>query len=162
MIFRCNSIQNFKILTLKLKNESPKCSCGYPIESRIHMILDCPVYNDLRNYCMSRMVSTITTAHPWVITVQQIKTRTAMAYLILDPSWFRRDIGSPGRGLPNIMTQETTDKLESIGRTFCYQLYKRRFSISSEVEERSETEGSSDFSVPDTTKESGSDESMSV
>ena len=118
------------------------CSCGYPIESRIHMILDCLVYTDLRDYCVSRMVSTITAAHSWVITVQQIKTRTAMAYLILDPSWFRRDIGSPGRGLPNIMTQETTDKLESIGRTFCYQLFKRRFSILSEVEESSKTEDS--------------------
>ena len=141
-------------------NESPKCTCGFPVENRLHMILDCSNYDDLRNFCVEQMVTTITSVHPWVIPVESIRSRTAMAHLILDPSWFRRDIGSSGRGLPNIMSKETTDKLESIGRTFCYQLYKRRFSILSEEDEESETDDSSSYSLHDTSEESGSEDSI--
>ena len=81
-----------------------------------------------------------------------------MLYLILDPSWFRSDIGSSGHGLPNIMTKQTTDQLEKIGQVFSYQLYKRRFSILSEEEEDSETDEESTYTLHDTTKDSESDD----
>ena len=72
--------------------------------------------------------------------------------IILDPSWFRKDVGSAGQGLPNIISETDANTLECIGRTFCYQLYKRRFQILSEVDTDSETEDDQDaYSVHDTT-----------
>ena len=81
-----------------------------------------------------------------------------MLFLILDPSWFRSDIGSPGHGLPNIMRKETTDELEKIGQVFCYQVYKRRFSILSVEEDDSETDEESNYTLHDTTEDSESED----
>jgi len=41
------------------------------------------------------------------------------------------------------MTKETTDHLESIGWTFCYQLYKKRFELYSRDED-SDTDDTED------------------
>ena len=84
-----------------------------------------------------------------------------MAHLILDPSWFRSDVGSEGKGLPCIMTKETTDQLERIGRTFCYQLYKRRFELYSKDEDSDsdDTEDEDGYSLHDTSESSSSSDS---
>ena len=81
--------------------------------------------------------------------------RKTLEHLILDPSWFRFDIGSPGKGLPNILEKSTSDDLEKIGRIFCYQVYKRRLSILTETEATdSETDTDDDsYSLHDTTEE---------
>ena len=110
------------------------CTCGHPYEDRLHLILDCIDYLDLRQYCLSRMINIILINHPGIVTKEMISTRTSFAHLVLDPSWFRDDIGSIGKGLPNILSKETTDQLEGIGRTFCFQIYRRRFQTLSEVE----------------------------
>ena len=83
----------------------------------------------------------------------------ALAHLILDQGWFRKDIGSPNKGLPNIMSKETTDKLETIGRTFCYQVYKRRFELLSHINDDtdSETDCDESYSVHDSTTTSEND-----
>ena len=80
--------------------------------------------------------------------------------LILDPTWYRSDVGSPGRGLPNILEKRTTDELERIGRTFCYQVYKRRFSLLSEKKDDSDSETDTDedeYSLHDTTEDDSSE-----
>ena len=86
-----------------------------------------------------------------------------MECLILDPTWFRADIGSPGKGLPNILEKTTTDELERIGRTFCYQVYKRRFSLLSDNKDDSDSETDTDedaYSLHDTSDyDSSEDES---
>ena len=53
--------------------------------------------------------------HPWVIYKNVIRKRSVLIYKRLDPSWFRWDIGSPNKGLPNIMTKHTANQLEKIG-----------------------------------------------
>ena len=74
-----------------------------------------------------------------------------LANLILDPTWYRRDIGSNNRGLPNIMTPDDTNNLEKMTRTFCYQIYRRRFSLLSDVEDNeSETDDDDMYSLHDT------------
>ena len=92
-----------------------------------------------------------------------MRQRNAMAHLILDPSWFRSDLGSEGKGLPPIMNKETTDCLENIGRTFCYQLYRRRFELySADNDSDSESEEDEDgYSLHDTTECSSSSDSDS-
>ena len=85
-----------------------------------------------------------------------VRQRNATAHLIFDPSWFRSDLGSEGKGLPPIMKKEITDQLENIGRTFCFQLYKRRFEMySNDDETDSESEeDEGEFSLHDTTEDS--------
>ena len=92
---------------------------------------------------------------------QLIRKRNSLIHLILDPSWYRSDIGSDTKGFPNILTEETANKLEKLGRVFCYKIYKRRFSILSEEEEGSddETEVDSNYSLHDTTEASDTDDS---
>ena len=49
-------------------------------------------------------------------------------------------------------SKDTADQLEQIGRTFCYQLYRRRFEILSEEDESGDSEDDSNetFSIHDT------------
>ena len=84
--------------------------------------------------------------------------RTAFVFLVIDPSWFRIDIGASNKGLPNILTQETADQLEAIGRTFCYQIYRRRFEILSEVDTDSDTDTDDSYSLHDSTDSSSSED----
>ena len=80
--------------------------------------------------------------------------RTALSYLVIDPSWFRMDIGSDGKGLPHILTKETADMLETIGRTYCHQIYRRRFDILSEIDSDSETDTDEEnYSLHDSTSD---------
>ena len=53
------------------------------------------------------------------------------------------------------MSKEDADALEKMSRTFCYQIYRRRFSILSEFVEDDESETDDDdiFSLHDTTEE---------
>ena len=87
--------------------------------------------------------------------------RNSLIHLILNPSWYRSDIGSATKGLPNILTLETANKIETIGRVFCFKIYKCRFAILSEEEEGSddETEVDSNYSLHDTTEASDTDDS---
>ena len=96
--------------------------------------------------------------YPSVINEEMLRGRNAMAHLILDPSWFRKDVGSKGKGLPCIINKETADQLERMGRTFCYQVYKRRFELSSNDDDSDTSEDDDDYSLHDTTEESSSDE----
>ena len=132
-------------------NKKPICICYHPYEDRLHMILDCPKYEDLRLFCANEMANLILAKHPNIISKNMITGRTAFAFLVMDPSWFREDIGSIGKGLPNIFTKETADKLEKIGRTFCYQIYRRRFQILSELDTDcdSETDDDVNYSLND-------------
>ena len=82
--------------------------------------------------------------HPHIVTKEMISNRTSFAHLVLDPSWFRDDIGSSGKGIPNILSKETADQLEGIGRTFCFQIYRRRFQTLSEVESDTDSESDSE------------------
>ena len=125
------------------------------------MLLDCPLYKDLREFCIKRMVETIIHAHPWIISENTIRKRKVLLLLILDPSWFRWDIGSSSKGLPNILTKTTADQLELIGRVLCFQIYKRRYATLSE-EENSDTDTDVDsmYSLHDTTEDSETDESI--
>ena len=55
------------------------------------------------------------------------------------------------------MTKETTDQLECLGRTFCFQLYKRRFELYAKDDSDSETEDEGDdLSLHDTSTEGSS------
>ena len=97
------------------------------------------------------MVTVILDVHPWIITEKMIRHPYALGHLMLDPSWFREDIGSPGKGLPNIMSKSTKDELETIGRTYCFQVYKIRFEMLSQSEDSdSETDSDDSFSLHDT------------
>ena len=101
------------------------------------------------------MVNLILDNHPWIITENMIKHPNALGHLILDPTWFREDIGSAGKGLPNIMSKSTTDELENIGRTYCFQVYKRRFDLLSQSDCSSDTETDCDdsYSLHDTSSD---------
>ena len=130
------------------------------IGDRFHILLTCPTYSDLRKFCIDRMVKLILKVHPWVITEKMITHPNALGHLILDPTWFRSDIGSPGKGLPNIMAKETTDELEIIGRTYCFQIYKRRHEALSLIDDDSDSETDCDdiYSLHDTTSDESTDE----
>ena len=92
------------------------------------------------------------------ITEGKILQRKVLIHLILDPSSLRRDIGSPDKGLPNILEKPTADLLESIGRTYCYQIYRRRLSLlSDESKDGSETETDSEYTLHDTSDEVSSE-----
>ena len=144
----------------KFYGRSPSCTCGYPIENRFHILLNCPTYTDLRNFFIKRIVQLILKVHPWVITEQMITHPNALAHLMLDPTWFRTDIGSPEKGLPNIMSKTTTDELEIIGRTYCFQVYKRRQETLSitDFDSDSETDCDDEYSLHDTSSDESTDE----
>ena len=135
----------------------PNCFCGYPNEDRFHILLDCVTYSDLREYCIKKIIVIITEGYP-SITEDDIKSRYALGHLLLDPSWFRSDIGSPGKGLPNIMSKHICDELEIVTRIYCYQIYRRRFSILSEsgYDSNGDTEDEDDYSLHDTSDENTS------
>ena len=137
---------------------SAACHCGFFVEHWFHQLLDCPIYTDLREFCISKMLKIIISKYSDKISEEMVRQRNAMAHLILDPSWFRSDLGSEGKGLPPIMKKEVTDQLENIGRTFCYQLYRRRFELYSNDDSDSDSEEDI-FSLHDTTKGSSSSES---
>ena len=92
------------------------------------------------------MVSLITLNQP-DISENLIRQRTALGFLILDPSWFRLDIGCVGHILPNILTKVEADLLENYGRKFCYQLYKRRLDFLMEDDDDTETETEDDYTL---------------
>ena len=141
----------------KMFGQSSKCLCGHPMEERFHMLLDCTMYSDLREFCVENMVTILINSHPQIITESMIKERTTLAYLILDPSWFRIDIGSPMHGIPNILSLWEAEELERVSRTFCYQIYKRRFDLLSENDEDSETDDDDEYSLHDTSDEDTED-----
>ena len=78
------------------------------------MILDCPKYSDLRNFCATNLKNIVISKHPNTISKEMIMDKTAFVFLVIDPSWFRIDIGASKKGLPNILTQETADQLEAV------------------------------------------------
>ena len=143
----------------RMFDEKSICICGHPYEDRFHMILDCIRYSDLRQYCITRLMDIIIPKHGNRITKETIVDRTAFTHLVVDPSWFRKDIGADNKGLPNIFTKETADQLEAVGRTFCYQIYRRRFDILSEVDTDSDTETDDSYSLHDSTDSSSEDSS---
>ena len=144
----------------KMFGHKASCECGYQKEDRFHILLICSIYTDLRQFCINRMVTVILDAHPWIITEAMITHPYALGHLMLDPSWFRGDIGSPGKGLPNIMSKSTTDELEIIGRTYCFQVYKRRFEILSQNDGNdSETDCDDSFSLHDTSSDDSDSDS---
>ena len=104
------------------------------------------------------MVFLIRTNYSATISEEMILKPNTLLKLILDPSWFRNDIGSIGLGMPNIISENDANTLECIGRTFCYQLYQRRFQILSEEDTDSETEDDQDaYSVHDTSDSSSTE-----
>ena len=138
----------------KMFGYKSSCECGFKREDRFHILLTCSFYTDLRQFCIDRMVTVILNVHPWIITETMVKHPYALGHLILDPTWYREDIGSPGKGLPNIMSKKTTDELETIGRTYCFQVYKRRFEILSQKEgDESETDCDDSYSIHDTSSD---------
>ena len=145
-------------------SQDPTCQCGFPVENRIHQLLDCSMYNDIRQYCISRMTQLILTKHNNSITSEMIQERKTLVHLILDPSWFRVDIGSIGKGLPNILSKDTADRLEQLGRTFCYQLYRRRLDSLSELDESDDSDESNDsenYSIHDTSEDTSTNSDAS-
>ena len=143
--------------------QNPVCQCGFQVESRLHLLLDCPIYKDLREYCIAKMTELILSKHNNQITEKMIHERIASTHLILDPSWFRMDIGSTGKGLPTAFSKDTADQLEKLGRTFCYQLYRRRFEILSEEDESedSDEDCNDTYSIHDTSEDSSIDSEVS-
>ena len=121
----------------KMYGTNPSCSCGFPSENRFHILLDCNIYDDLRNFCLVAIISLINKSHP-NISAEMIKSRIVLAHLILDPTWYRTDIGSSSKIMPNILNVNEANKLEIIGRTFCFQVYKKRFNILSTRQSLSE------------------------
>ena len=147
----------------KMFGQDPACQCGFPMEHRIHQLLDCSNYSDLRDFCILNMTELIISKHRNFISKEMIIQRNAMAHLILDPSWFRVDVGSTGKGLPCILNKDTADQLECMGRTFCYQLYRRRLELHSQVDTDSDTDTDEDdkYSLHDTSESSSSDSEYS-
>ena len=133
---------------------NPACICGHPLETRFHIILDCPIYSELREFCTKQIVDIIAINHKKIM-LSTVLNRTVLAHLILDPSWYRNDIGSSTKGMPNILNVETANKIEVIGRTFCFQVYKKRFNILTDIENDSDSETSCEdsYSIHDTSSE---------
>ena len=49
--------------------------------------------------------------------------------------------------MPNIFSIEEAQQIETIGRTYCFQVYRQRFNMLSETENSSDTETSCDDSL---------------
>ena len=110
------------------------------------------------------MVNLITSNHP-EITEAQVRQRTTLCFLLLDPSWFRQDIGSetlplPIIGsvppLPNILSEMEANTLEHFGRKFCFQVYTRRNQLIFNEGSDSETEDEDSYSLHDTSDDTSS------
>ena len=125
------------------------------MENRIHMLLDCLIYTTLRDHCLTKMTQVLLNFSK-SFTPEMIEDRDVKLKMILDPSWFREDVGSQGLGLPNILNKSTADHLERIGRKFCFQVYKRRLELLLQEDEDSETEDEDSFSIHDTSDEDSS------
>ena len=143
----------------KMFGQGPKCQCTYPVENRFHVLLDCPLYEYIRELCISRKVHLLT-QHPKIKEIH-VRQRKPLLYLLLDPTWFPKDIGCMGHGIPNILSEVDADILEGYSRKFCYQLYRRRWQILEENESGSETEDEDVFSLHDTTEDSSTIEDSS-
>ena len=144
----------------KMYGMSSKCNCGFSLEDRFHILLDCITYHDLRDICISSIISVIQEGHPEILE-ETICNRTVIAHLLLDATWFQISIGSPEKILPNILTKKETDTIETISRAYCYRIYRRRFDIlsSSETETETETTTDTDFSIHDTSTDGDSSKS---
>ena len=142
----------------KMYGTNPSCICGYPVETRFHILLDCLKYIELREFYQKQIIDIMAKFHP-TVPVSVLMDRTVLTHLILDPSWYRFDIGSTTKGMPNILTLETANKIEIIGRTFCFQVYKLRFNLLSEIETDSDNETvcEDSFSLHDTSSEDNSE-----
>ena len=101
----------------KMYGNNPKCSCGYPLENRFHLLLDCVTFHDLREICITAIISVIQKSHPQ-IPKELIRNRTVIIHLILDSTWYRKDIGSSEKILPNILNKQESNEIEVIGRAF--------------------------------------------
>ena len=140
----------------KMYGMNPSCLCGHPMENRFHILLDCKIYNDLRNFCIQEITKVIKSQYPKIQT-ETIQNRTVVAHLILDPTWYRNDIGSSTKIMPNILSIHESNKIEIIGRAFCFQVYKRRFaklSVIDSIDSEDETDCSDSYSLHDTSSES--------
>ena len=126
--------------------------------NRVHILLDCDLYNEQRDFCVQEIYKTIKLQHP-EIPLSTITNRTVLMHLILDPTWYRIDIGSPTKVMPNILSIEEANKIEITGRTFCFQIYRQRFNMMSEMENSSDSETSCDdsFSLHDTSSDNDSE-----
>ena len=146
----------------KMYGRNPTCICGFPVEDRFHILLDCLTYNDLRDSCISSIVDEIVVNYP-PTRKEDVVDRTVMAHMMLDASWFRADVGSSSKGFPNILTESTANNTEVIGRKLCFQIYRRRFDILSEEDNESddETDCSDVYSLRDTSSSSSSSSSES-
>ena len=110
---------------------------------------------------MTSIISVIQKCHP-EITENLIRNRTVMAYLILDPSWYNIFIGSPEKILPNILNTKETNIIETIGRAYCFRIYKRRFdNLSCLTTDDDETTTDSNYSIHDTETDISSSDSDS-
>ena len=86
----------------KMYGTNPSCICGHPVETRFHILLDCFKYSELRDYCTKQILEIINQFHP-TVPEAVIMDRTVLVHLILDPSWYRVDIGCTTKGMPNIL-----------------------------------------------------------
>ena len=116
----------------------------------------CPF--ELRDFCVQEIFKLINLHHPEIL-LSTMTNRIVLLHLILDPTWYRIDIGSRTKIMPNILSIEEAQQIESIGRTFCFQVYRQRFNILSEIENSSDTETSCDdsFSLHDTSSDNDTD-----
>ena len=137
---------------------SAKCNCGYALEHRFHILLDCNSYQDLRELCFTTIVKVVQKYHPQ-ISENLILNRTVIAKLILDPTWYRKDIGLQNKDFPHILAVKESNEIEVIGRAYCYKIYKRRFEILSDSMDGSdsETETDASYSIHDTEESSDTD-----
>ena len=72
----------------KMYGMSSKCNCGFSLEDRFHILLDCITYHDLRDICISSIISVIQEGHPEILE-ETICNRTVIAHLLLDATWFQ-------------------------------------------------------------------------
>ena len=68
-----------------LFNSRASCICGNPLESRIHMLLDCRIYTNLRGYCLNKMMEVILNSSVLLAT-DMLTDRKVQLQLLLDPS----------------------------------------------------------------------------
>ena len=83
--------------------QNPKCLCSHPFENRSHLLLDCSIYQDVREHCISRMIHLIVSNHPEISEIC-IRDRTILTLLLLDPTWFPKDKDCPIKLFQNILT----------------------------------------------------------
>ena len=161
--FLTNTLMTGDILN-KMYGRSPSCLCRFPVEDRFHLSLDCSIYADLRQVCITQIKTTIMTNYPQVLK-EDITNRNGyvISHLILDATWYRQDIGSSLKGFPNIFSKQVASTIETISRIFCFKIYRRRFELLSENSEEpdsdEETDCSDFYSLHDTSSSSSSNTS---